>query len=269
MTGWVDPKKQTAREAGDEPLLLARRAPVMISSDRAAGALMIEARQPAIDVIVMDDGLQNPALVKDLRIALVDGRRGVGNGRVMPAGPLRASFDKQLSFVDAIVINAPPKDALAGSELPQNLANWLRGRFGGAVLVAHADASADVSALRVKPVIAFAGIANPQRFYDLLAALGVQVVETRSFGDHHAFSEAEARDLMARADALGVSLVTTEKDHVRFSGRNGALRELGLRCGVLPIRLAFNESDGQCLDALLDAVIAKRGTSIRATDRGL
>jgi len=256
--GWVDPATDTAREAGDEPLLLARVAPVLISPDRAAGARMVEARRPAVDVIVMDDGLQNSALAKDFRIALVDGRRGVGNGEVMPAGPLRASLEIQLGHVDAIVINQPPAAGDAASERSTSLVARLRAQYDGPILSARVTPAGDVQALRSGPLIAFAGIANPQRFYELLATLAVAVVETRSFGDHHAFTEAEARALLARADALGAGLVTTEKDFVRLRGAAGALGELAARSRVLPIRLAFGGHDGERLDALLDAV-ATRG----------
>ena len=254
--GWVDTAADTAREAGDEPLLLARVAPVLISPDRAAGARSIEARRPAVDVIVMDDGLQNPALAKDLRIALVDGRRGVGNGRVMPAGPLRASLDLQLKLVDAIVINEPPGSAGAASDKQVGPTSWLRQRFSGPVLSARVAPAGDVAWLRAKPLIAFAGIANPQRFYALLASLGAEVTETKSFGDHHPFSEAEARALLMRAEALGADLVTTEKDHVRLSGA-GAIVELAARSRVLPIRLAFDDTDDARLDVLLDPIVAK------------
>ena len=261
--GWVEPATETAREAGDEPLLLARVAPVFISPDRAAGARMIESRRPAIDVIVMDDGLQNPALAKDLRIALVDGHRGFGNGCVMPAGPLRASLELQLSLADVIVINEPSEGDDAASNMPAGPASWLGERFPGPVLSARVAPSGDVAWLLGKPLIAFAGIANPQRFYALLATLGAEVMETRSFGDHHPFREAEARALLARAEALGAELVTTEKDQVRLGG-GGALGELAARSRVLPIRLTFDGSDDTRLDALLAPIIAKRCNVISA-----
>ncbi|MGE0857147.1 MAG: tetraacyldisaccharide 4'-kinase, partial [Hyphomicrobiaceae bacterium] len=105
---WIDADRDRADVTGDEPLLLARAAPTLISRDRRAGAIAIEASGRDVSVIVMDDGLQNPALTKDLTIAIVDGTRGVGNGLVIPAGPLRAPLDRQLALADAILVNRPP-----------------------------------------------------------------------------------------------------------------------------------------------------------------
>lgn len=263
---WVDPSRDTAREAGDEPMLLARIAPVMISADRAAGARLIEAREPHIDAIVMDDGFQNPALAKDLRIAVVDGRRGIGNGEVMPAGPLRASFALQLAHTDAIVVNLPP--GAATGDVPGSPLAMLRSRFQGPVLAARVGPSGNVERLKAKPLLAFSGIANPRRFYDLLAALGAEVTETRSFPDHHAFTEREAGELLAQARALGAALVTTEKDAVRLIGGAGALSELAAMAETLPVRLTFDEDDERRLEALLDGIAAKCGAKVSGVGGG-
>jgi tetraacyldisaccharide 4'-kinase len=259
---WVQPSIDTAREAGDEPMLLARVASVLISSDRAAGARLIEACGPAVDVIVMDDGLQNPSLAKDLRIAVVDGRRGVGNGEVMPAGPLRASLEMQLAQTDAIVINLPPGGG--GDADPDGQVAALRRRFPGPILTARTGPHGDTEAFKLRPVLAFSGIANPQRFYGLLTSLGANLVETRSFPDHHPFTPAEAAELLSSAAMRGAELVTTEKDAVRLIGGTGALAELYARAMTLPIRLTFDESDEKQLEALLEGVAAKRHRSLNA-----
>lgn len=252
---WVEPTIDTAEDVGDEPLLLARLGPVMISPDRERGARMMEARSPTLDAIIMDDGLQNPVLAKTLRIAVVDGRRGFGNGEVIPAGPLRAPLPVQLAHADAIVINHPPDTGMTAARAPLD---WLRDRFPGPVMQAEPRPAGDVSWLAGRPVLAFAGIANPQRFYGLLAALGAQVVEIRSFRDHHAFSDAEVRALLDRARRLGAQLVTTEKDHVRLVGHPGARAELAAQSKALAIALHMSERDEVRLAGLIDGCWGKR-----------
>ncbi len=256
---WVEPLIDRAGDVGDEPMLLARVAPVLIAADRAAGARLIEQYKPPIDVIVMDDGLQNPALVKDLRIAVVDGRRGVGNGQVMPAGPLRANLDAQLARADAIVVNQPLAAGEPGTGEP--LLAWLPARFPGPVLTARAGPAGDSGWLAGRRWLAFAGIANPGRFWELLARLGADVAETRAFPDHHPFAEADALELLRRADDQGMDLITTEKDHVRLIGGPGALGALAERSRTLPIRLQFDMRDDLRLDALIDGVVRLRTTT--------
>lgn len=251
---WVVPSIDHAHDVGDEPLLLAQSVPVLVSPDRQRGAKLIEARMPPADVILMDDGLQNPALAKDLRFAVVDGRRGLGNGEVIPAGPLRARLDVQLGYADAIVVNTPP--AGTGEQTEGSIATWLRERFHGPVLSACPAPRGDVSWLRERPLLAFAGIANPQRFYDLLRQLGATVAATHSFADHYAFSDPDADDLLARARSQQLLPVTTEKDWVRLIGADGRLAELREASRPLPIRLELEARDDSRLQALLDGVIA-------------
>ena len=142
---WVH-ADDTAKHAGDEPLLLARTTPVMIARDRVAGARAIVEGSHDTSVIVMDDGLQNPGLAKDLRLAVVDGQRGFGNGLVIPAGPLRARLQVQYEGVDAVVVNH-------GSAAPEGsaVAAHLRTDFTGPVLDAVLTA-VDAEAWRGKPV---------------------------------------------------------------------------------------------------------------------
>ncbi len=252
---FVDGRQHRAAEVGDEPLLLSQTVPVVISRDRRAGVQLIEAGSDGADAVIMDDGLQNAALKKDLVIALVDGARGIGNGAVIPAGPLRAPMEFQFGLADAIVVNG--RSTVEGRETA--VLDELRRRFPGPVLEARVTPAADVDWLGERPVLAYSGIGNPARFFTMLSGLGANVVETRTFGDHHQFKEREASDLIAAADALGAQLVTTEKDWVRLSREGGALEALQQASRLLPIRLTFDEQDGARLASLVDAAVKTGG----------
>jgi tetraacyldisaccharide 4'-kinase len=254
---FVNADADRAEDVGDEPLLMSRTVVVVVARDRVAGARQIEAVDPRYDVIVMDDGLQSPDLAKDLAIAVIDARRGLGNGDVIPAGPVRAPLAAQLPHVDAVVVNQPP--GMAEDDLGH--AAWLRRNFEGPVLVARPAPASAIEDLHDAPVVAFAGIANPGRFFDLLTALGIEVTERIIFPDHHAFTEADARRLIARQDGGRRRLVTTEKDWVRLMGHAGARGDLRARTSTLPIRLTFSERDGTRLEALLDGGLARAGGS--------
>jgi tetraacyldisaccharide 4'-kinase len=253
---WVDPGRHTAREVGDEALLLARAAPTLVCRDRAAGARAIEADPCAPTAILMDDGLQNPALVKDLSLAVVDARRGIGNAELLPAGPLRAPIELQLALVDAVIVNEPPgfDGATEASAL-----DWLKRRFQGPVLSARPTPEGDTRWLEEARVVAFAGIANPDRFFALAKGLGANLVETIRLPDHHAFRGGDARRLLALADDAEALLVTTEKDHVRLAGRRGSVGELRDRSRTIGIRLALDERDLGRLDALIKGAVGKQG----------
>lgn len=252
---WVDPKSHTARHVGDEPMLLARKAPVMVARDRAAGARAIESSGRVCNVIIMDDGLQNPALAKDLALAVVDGTRGIGNGEVIPAGPLRAPLDFQLSLVDAIVVNGRQGDMAPAAEAL--IYERLRRGFPGPVLSAAIGPAGDVSWIKGHKVMAYAGIGNPGRFFQTVTALGGEVADTVTFADHHEFSEADARRLMERAGSLDAMLVTTEKDQARLTGARGALADLRNASRALAVKMDFPEADRSRLAALLDTVMKK------------
>jgi tetraacyldisaccharide 4'-kinase len=252
---FVDGQQHRAAEVGDEPLLLSRTVPVVISRDRRAGVQLIEAGPGGADAVIMDDGLQNAALKKDLVIALVDGARGIGNGAVIPAGPLRAPMEFQFGLADAIVVNG--RSTVEGRETA--VLDELRRRFPGPVLEARVAPAANVEWLGDRPVLAYSGIGNPARFFTTLSGLGAKVVETRTFGDHHQFKEREASDLIAAAEALGAQLVTTEKDWVRLSREGGALEALQHASRPLPIQLTFDEQDGARLASLVDAAVKTGG----------
>ena len=245
---WVAPGDR-ARTVGDEPLLLAATAPVMVARDRAAGARAIELdAAKGASVIVMDDGLQNPALARDctISIAIIDAVRGFGNGRCIPAGPLRAPLAVQLPRVDALVLNTGDGTGALATPVGR-----LLGQFNGPVLSARVTPDDDVAWLHGQQVVAFAGIGVPQRFFATVAAAGARMCSQRTFSDHHAFSEADARALLAEARALKATLVTTEKDYVRLGGGEGALAELLAACRVLPIRLQLDAASSAKLSRLL------------------
>jgi tetraacyldisaccharide 4'-kinase len=229
----VDPGFHHAADVGDEPLLLARLAPTIVARDRVAGAKT--ARLGGAGVIVMDDGFQNPSLGKDLAILMVDGRRGIGNGRIFPAGPLRAPLDFQIARAQAIIVVGPPDGAA------RVLASARRHR----VSVFHGRLEPDrnsLAALAGRKVLAFAGIGNPEKFFATLAEAGVAVGERASFPDHHRYTSADAQALIARAEAANLVLITTEKDHVRLAG-DPSLATLAARSSILPVRLVIEEAD--------------------------
>ncbi len=229
----VDPAVHSAAAVGDEPLLLARLAPTIVAHDRVAGA--DAARRGGASVIVMDDGFQNPALAKNLSILLVDGRRGVGNGRIIPAGPLRAPLGTQIVRAQALVIVGPPDGADAVAERAR--------RHGVAIFHGRLDPDrATVAALGGRKVLAFAGIGDPEKFFATLAEAGVAIGERLSFADHHRYTAAEAQMLIARANAAGLMLFTTEKDMARLSG-DPRLAAFAARANALPVRLVIDEAD--------------------------
>ena len=204
----------TARLVGDEPLLLAAEAPTWVGRDRAASARAAVAA--GAQALIMDDGLQNPGLAKDLSLLVIDGAAGFGNGWVLPAGPLREPVSAAASRCRAaVLIGADWAGALA--QLPPGLV----------VLRAALRAEEGFAGRRV---LAFAGIGRPGKLAETLAAVGAEVIRLRPFPDHHAYARAELDRLLAEARALGAELVTTAKDAVRLPpGYGEQVRVSGVR----------------------------------------
>ncbi len=222
----VDREKDTAAGVGDEALMAAASVPVIVSRDRAAGAALADAEH--FDVIVMDDGHQNFALMKDLSVVVIDSENPFGNGRMIPAGPLREPVAQGLARADAVVLSGDGTPSLP---------------FIGPILRAHMKPAPNVD-IRGKKIVAFAGIGRPEKFFASLAALGAEVTGTMPFPDHHAYSASDIARLKARArDAM---LMTTEKDYVRLTP---AERE-GIAC--LPVEVVFD--DRESFDELLDRI---------------
>jgi tetraacyldisaccharide 4'-kinase len=244
---------------GDEPLLLAGVAPTIVARDRPAG--IKAAIAGGADTIIMDDGLQNPSVHKDLALAVVDGRRGIGNGRIFPAGPLRAPLAAQLDLRAPLAAQLDHIDAVlvvggAGpAARPAIEAAQRRGLpvFDGDLY----PAPEAVAALAGKPVLAFAGIADPGKFFATLEACGITVAVRRPFPDHHPYSAGEMAALVAGADQNGLTLVTTEKDMARLRGAPAAAG-LTARLAVLPVFLKFGDEAG--MEAMVrDAIRASAG----------
>ena len=250
---WVDANSHSAAEVGDEPLLLTKAARVMVARDRRAGAAAIEASGIPASVIVMDDGLQNPALFKDLSLAIVDAERGLGNSRVIPAGPLRAPLSFQLPLCNAIVM----MQNSAGIASRAATAERVVQKFSGPVLNARLDVIGDTSWLPGNCVVAFAGIGNPQRFFAMLQTLGASLVESVTFRDHQMLTPADALDLLAKAKAARATLVTTEKDWVRLPASAGPLGDLKRQARVLPVQTVFESESSARLDEVLKSALAR------------
>ena len=194
----VDMKLHTYEDVGDEPLLLARRSPCFVSTDRPAGARAAAAN--GAQVVVMDDGFQNPSIQKALSLVVVDGGYGFGNCRVIPAGPLREPIKDGLMRADAIILIGPPFLEI-DTEKP-----ILRAKIQpvcGDEIVG-------------KRVIAFAGIGRPEKFFESLRKLGAEVISTHSFPDHHPYSIHEIETILAKKKRDEDLIVTTEKDMVRL-----------------------------------------------------
>jgi tetraacyldisaccharide 4'-kinase len=223
-----------AREVGDEPLLHARDGGAWIARDRFAGAMA--AAQAGARALIMDDGFQNPALAKDLSILVFDPEYGIGNGAVLPAGPLRENLNAGLSRADGIVMLHNAASA------PPALPHWLS-HFTNPILHAHIAPTGD----RVTgKLVAFAGLARPEKFFDTLEATGAELEETVPYADHHPYTEDDLGFLNQMAEERGARLITTEKDAARLSP------EWRARVAVLPITAKF--ADEATLDALLAPV---------------
>jgi len=205
----VDPARHSAADVGDEPLMLASRVPVAVSRERIDGVALAKSRRAS--VILMDDGFQNPSIAKDASLIVIDSGRGLGNGLVFPAGPLRAPLSPQLARTDALVVVG--EGAASGPVAAEIAAR------DGLVLSAHlVPDAASLERLKGKRVFAFAGIGDPQRFFRTLRAAGIEVVRERVFADHHPFSEGEIESLVADGRRDQLTLVTTEKDFARLRG---------------------------------------------------
>jgi tetraacyldisaccharide 4'-kinase len=200
--------KHTALDVGDEPILLSGMARTIVSRDRPAGARL--SYEMGSTVVIMDDGLQNPSLIKDCAIAVVDGATGIGNGLPLPAGPLRAPMNVQWPATDAVLI-------IGSGEPGRQIAEEAE-RRDKRVFAARLEPAADAArSLEGRKVLAFAGIGRPEKLFDTLRACGAIVEAAHSFPDHHRYKATELTDLRQEAETRGLQAVTTEKDFARIA----------------------------------------------------
>ena len=249
----VDPSLHTADQVGDEALLLAAVAPTVVARDRAAGARQLVAE--GVDIIIMDDGFQNPALAIDLSLVAVDAAVGIGNGRIDAVGPAARAADAA----------APPR-----RRAPRHRRG--RGRRPARSAPPPAPAAPRVRArlkpTRVKewrkdPILAFAGIGHPEKFFATLAETRAPVARTLSFPDHYAYTEIDAEKLLAIADAEKLRLVTTEKDLVRLAGTTGALASSATALEPFHVYPRVREPDGDRRDDRRGGAQGRAGADAR------
>jgi tetraacyldisaccharide 4'-kinase len=226
----VDPARHSAVDVGDEALLLTAKAPTIVAHDRAAGAALADSKN--VDLIVMDDGFQNFQLTKDLSILVIDAETGLGNRRLIPAGPLREPPETGFKRADGLILMGTGEPKLPF--------------FDGPCLRARLIPTAPES-VAGRAVHAIAGIGRPEKFFATLLAMGARITGTAAYADHHRFSVFELAAARTAAEAAGALLVTTEKDYLRLDERD--------RAGILPIPVHVAFDDAVPLRALLDRLV--------------
>jgi tetraacyldisaccharide 4'-kinase len=228
----VDPARHSARDVGDEPLLLAEVLPAWVAKDRVSGARA--AIRAGAEIIIMDDGFQNPYLHQDVSLLVIDGHYGTGNGRLIPSGPLREPVVSAMRRANAVIL------------IGEDRRHMLRDVPSG-IKILHASVRCrnGTEFLKDRQVLMFCGIAHPHKFYHTLHRLGCVIRKHVAYPDHHAFTPEDMQFLHMKAKELGCMLVTTEKDFVRLPEDSRA------EVSVVPIEVVFDDNA-----ALLETVLS-------------
>ena len=218
----------SAAEVGDEALLLSKNNPVVVAAHRGEGAKWIEENIPDCDLIIMDDGMQNPSIKPDCKIAVFNGRLGVGNAMLIPSGPLREGWHA-ITSCDAIMISGDDLHGIADKavQIKKDIP---------IIHVSRRFLSDDLKQLKGKSVIAFAGIGDPNGFFDMLALYNCNILKTYDYPDHHPFARDEITSLKREAKKMGAELVTTEKDILRLDDN------LAKDIHVIRLQSVFNQN---------------------------
>jgi tetraacyldisaccharide 4'-kinase len=230
----VNPERDTVANVGDEALLLAAAAPTWAGRDRAAAVREAQANG---SIVIMDDGMQNPHVAPTVSILVVDGETGLGNRRILPAGPLRESLADALKRASAMIVMGPDRHNIAkGVRIP--------------VFHAHMEPSMPHGFSSRGRFVAFAGIAHPENFFATARKAKLDLANFRDFPDHYAYKEADIEALRLEAEVQGARLLTTEKDAVRLPP------DFRAEVVALPVRLVFDTASEE--KALLDLIAPRK-----------
>jgi tetraacyldisaccharide 4'-kinase len=249
VTTVVDPAHHRAAAVGDEPLLLARQALTVIARRRAEGARRLV--QEGVDLIIMDDGFQSASLVIDYALVVIDSMRGIGNGHIVPGGPVRAPLKRQLRHASALL--------KVGHGSAADRIVRMAARAGKPFFSASLSTVGQLD-LKGRDVLAYAGIADPGKFFRTVEGLGAHIAVQRPFGDHQHLTEDEIDEMLEIANRDGLEIVTTAKDFVRLAGHHGRAAELAQRSRVIEVEMAFDDHRAPelIIDRAIEAYRARR-----------
>lgn len=239
---FVDTAHHSAKYVGDEPLLLAKAAKTLVTKDRLNGAQQLI--DEGVDLILMDDGFQSAQLHFDYALLVVDAVRGLGNERLIPAGPVRAPFDTQIKYAHAL--------SVIGSGHAADAVIRITSRAAKPVFHGYFKAR-DPQTFQGLNCLAFAAIGDPDRFFRSLIHVGAKVAATRAFADHHYFSAYDVDELLETAEKQRLTPVTTRKDYVRLLAGHGRAQDLAERTKVLDIEMCYD--DPTAVNIMIDETI--------------
>ena len=226
-------QKNTSSDVGDEALLHSRINETWISNIRSKGVQLIEGVDKDNNLIIMDDGLQNNSVEKDINIAVFDGEEGIGNGRVIPSGPMRENLKFGLKKIQIVLIIGEDKS---------NINNLIK-LTNNKIKIFYATFEPDIKIIKNfknKKIIAFAGIGFPNKFYHLLKKMNFNVLETKDFPDHHMYKKNELNLLVHKSKLLNATLVTTEKDYVKIDEMEDEIKR---NISPFPVKLKIQKEE--------------------------